>query len=226
MDTAARPALTSFNPGSGCGCKIAPNALREVIGASGFNPDQSWPTLLFGHEANEDAAVMDLGNGDVLVHTTDFFTPIVDDAFEFGQIAAANAISDVYAMGATPDMALAILCWPLDKLPAAMAGQVLAGARDTCTKAGIPSGRRAQHRCTAAHIWLSRYGPMPTRCLKNQWRRPAWRPPLPHQALGHWHCGHGHEERIGHQGRSHVGITNHVHPERGRRQTLQMGSTR
>ena len=138
MDSATRPALTSFNPGSGCGCKIAPNALREVIGASGFNPDQSWPTLLFGHEANEDAAVMDLGNGDVLVHTTDFFTPIVDDAFEFGQIAAANAISDVYAMGATPDMALAILCWPLDKLPAAMAGQVLAGARDTCTKAGIP----------------------------------------------------------------------------------------
>jgi selenide,water dikinase len=138
MDSATRPALTSFNPGSGCGCKIAPNALREVIGASGFNPNQSWPTLLFGHEANEDAAVMDLGNGDVLVHTTDFFTPIVDDAFEFGQIAAANAISDVYAMGATPDMALAILCWPLDKLPAAMAGQVLAGARDTCTKAGIP----------------------------------------------------------------------------------------
>ncbi len=81
---------------------------------------------------------MDLGNGDVLVHTTDFFTPIVDDAFEFGQIAAANAISDVYAMGATPDMALAILCWPLDKLPATLAGQVLAGARDTCTKAGIP----------------------------------------------------------------------------------------
>lgn len=138
MDTAARPALTSFNPGSGCGCKIAPNALREVIAASGFNPEQSWPTLLLGHESNEDAAVMDLGNGDVLVHTTDFFTPIVDDAFEFGQIAAANAISDVYAMGATPDMALAILCWPLDKLPATLAGQVLAGARDTCTKAGIP----------------------------------------------------------------------------------------
>ena len=182
--------------------------------------------LLFGHEANEDAAVMDLGNGDVLVHTTDFFTPIVDDAFEFGQIAAANAISDVYAMGATPDMALAILCWPLDKLPAAMAGQVLAGARDTCTKAGIPLAGGHSIDVPQPIFGLSGYRPMPSRCLKDQWRRSARRPPLPHQALGHWHCGHGHEKRIGHQGRSHVGITNHVHPERGRRQTLQMGSTR
>lgn len=138
MDSATRPALTSFNPGSGCGCKIAPNALREVIDASGHDPGEKWPTLLLGHESNEDAAVMDLGNGNVSVHTTDFFTPIVDDPFEFGQIAAANAISDVYAMGARPDLALAILCWPLDKLPAAMAGQVLAGARATCAKAGIP----------------------------------------------------------------------------------------
>ena len=138
MDTAARPALTSFNPGSGCGCKIAPNVLAEVIGASGFNPDQSWPTCLFGHEANEDAAVMDLGNGDVLVHTTDFFTPIVDDAFEFGQIAAANAISDVYAMGATPDMALAIFAGPWTNFPPLWRAKSCR-CTDTCTKAGIPS---------------------------------------------------------------------------------------
>ncbi|KRO68249.1 MAG: hypothetical protein ABR88_00585 [Cryomorphaceae bacterium BACL7 MAG-120322-bin74] len=131
-------ALTAFNPGSGCGCKIAPNALKEVLAASGFDPLEAYPTLLVGHDAHDDAAVMDLGNGEALVHTTDFFTPIVDDAFVFGQIAAANAISDVYAMGAKPDMALAILCWPLEKLSAKVAGEVLAGARDTCKKAGIP----------------------------------------------------------------------------------------
>ncbi|MDG1252332.1 MAG: selenide, water dikinase SelD [Schleiferiaceae bacterium] len=131
-------ALTSFNPGSGCGCKIAPNALQEVLGASGYDPKESWSDLLVGHDANDDAAVMDLGDGTALIHTTDFFTPIVDDPYTFGQIAAANALSDVYAMGGKPSMALAVLCWPLDKLPAKMAGQVIAGARDSCRKAGIP----------------------------------------------------------------------------------------
>ena len=131
-------ALTSFNPGSGCGCKIAPNALHEVLGSSGFDPNEHWPGLLVGHDANDDAAVMDLGDGTGLVHTTDFFTPIVDDPYTFGRIAAANALSDVFAMGGRPSMALAVLCWPLDKLPAKMAGQVIAGARESCRKAGIP----------------------------------------------------------------------------------------
>ena len=130
--------LTSFNPGSGCGCKIAPNVLQEVLGASGFLPQETWPGLLVGHDANDDAAVMDLGDGRSLVHTTDFFTPIVDDPFTFGRIAAANALSDVYAMGGTPQMALALLCWPLQTLPATMAGEVIAGARSICREAGIP----------------------------------------------------------------------------------------
>ncbi len=130
--------LTSFNPGSGCGCKIAPNALQEMLGASGMDPLEHWPGLLVGHTTSDDAAVMDLGDGRALIHTTDFFTPIVDDAFTFGCIAATNALSDVYAMGGTPQMALAVLCWPVQSLSTAMAGQVIAGARSVCKEAGIP----------------------------------------------------------------------------------------
>ena len=130
--------LTSFNPGSGCGCKIEPSKLHEVLESSNFDPSQSFDKLIVGHDQNDDAAVLDIGNGQALVHSTDFFTPIVDDPFEFGNIAGSNAISDIYAMGATPDMALAILGWPIDKLGSEMAGKVLAGAREACKKAGIP----------------------------------------------------------------------------------------
>ncbi len=131
-------ALTSFNPGSGCGCKIPPSKLKEVIDSSDYDPNQSFQKLIIGHDQNDDAAVMDLGDGQALVHSTDFFTPIVDDPFEFGSIAASNAISDIYAMGASPEMALAILGWPIDKLGPEMAGRVLAGARDVCKRAGLP----------------------------------------------------------------------------------------
>lgn len=127
--------LTQYSRSAGCGCKIAPAVLQEIIGPASATPHAN---LLVGNATNDDAAAYDMGNGTALIATTDFFMPIVDDAYDFGRIAAANAISDVYAMGGTPIMALAILGWPVDKLPAAIAQQVLAGARAICAEAGIP----------------------------------------------------------------------------------------
>ncbi|MEY4478888.1 MAG: hypothetical protein RL276_1193 [Bacteroidota bacterium] len=130
--------LTEFNPGSGCGCKLGPEALQCILGASGVRPSDHWPMLWVGHEHADDAAVVDLGDGRGLVQTVDFFTPIVDDPYDFGRIAATNALSDVYAMGGTPLSALALLAWPIERLPAALAGRVIEGARDVCRQAGIP----------------------------------------------------------------------------------------
>ena len=131
--------LTQYSHGAGCGCKIAPDVLSEIIGASGTAPE-AFPGLLVGNAERDDAAVLSLGDGTALISTTDFFMPIVDDPFTFGQIAATNAISDVYAMGGTPLLAIAILGWPIDKLPASVAGEVIAGARATCRQADIPLG--------------------------------------------------------------------------------------
>ncbi len=127
--------LTQFSHGAGCGCKIAPAVLEEILqsNSSAFLPSQ----LLVGNSSRDDAAVYDLGNGNALISTTDFFTPIVDDAFDFGRIAAANAISDVYAMGGKPLMAIAILGWPVEKLPVSLAQQVMEGARTICAEAQI-----------------------------------------------------------------------------------------
>jgi selenide,water dikinase len=130
--------LTEFNPGSGCGCKLGPEALQCILGASGVRSSDIWPQLWVGHEHADDAAVVDLGDGRGLVQTVDFFTPIVDDPYDFGRIAATNALSDVYAMGGRPISALALLAWPVERLPAALAGRVIAGARDVCREAGIP----------------------------------------------------------------------------------------
>ncbi len=128
--------LTQFSRGAGCGCKIAPAVLKEILET---NSDQSqFGNLLVGNQTSDDAAAYDMGNGNVLISTTDFFMPIVDDAYDFGRIAAANAISDVYAMGGTPLMALAILGWPIEKIPVSVARQVLEGARSICQLAGIP----------------------------------------------------------------------------------------
>ncbi|MCT4613287.1 MAG: selenide, water dikinase SelD [Marinifilaceae bacterium] len=127
--------LTQFSPGAGCGCKIAPKELEKILESSRCQILD--PNLIVGNDTKDDAAVLDLGNGTALISTTDFFTPIVDDAFDFGRIAATNAISDIYAMGGQPVLALAILAWPLDKLPTEMAKQVIEGAREVCTKAGI-----------------------------------------------------------------------------------------
>lgn len=128
--------LTQYAHGGGCGCKIAPAVLQEILktNTAPLFSDQ----LLVGNSTNDDAAAFDLGNGTVLISTTDFFLPIVDDPFDFGRIAAANSISDVYAMGAKPLMAIAILGWPVEKLPIAAAQQVLEGARAICAEAGIP----------------------------------------------------------------------------------------
>jgi selenide,water dikinase len=128
--------LTQFSRSSGCGCKIAPAVLEQIL-----KPDLAETTnekLLVGNSSNDDAAAYDIGNGDALICTTDFFMPVVDDAFSFGRIAAANAISDIYAMGGSPIIAIAILGWPVEKLPAELAQQVLSGARSICREAGIP----------------------------------------------------------------------------------------
>ncbi len=127
--------LTEYSSGAGCGCKIAPAVLASILQTNQSNVFD--PNLLVGNHSNDDAAVYDIGNGVATISTTDFFTPIVDDPFYFGKIAAANAISDVYAMGGKPILSIAILGWPVDKLPAFLAQQVLEGARASCAAAGI-----------------------------------------------------------------------------------------
>lgn len=128
--------LTQFSPGAGCGCKISPADLHDIIKQV---PDNSqFKELLVGCESRDDAAVYDIGNGQAIISTTDFFTPIVDDPYDFGRIAAANAISDVFAMGGKPVMAISILGWPLSKLSKDIAGRVIEGAVNICTLAGIP----------------------------------------------------------------------------------------
>ena len=128
--------LTQYSHGAGCGCKIAPAVLDRILKSEGSHP--AFSKLLVGNESKDDAAVYDLDNGTCLISTTDFFMPIVDDAFTFGAIASANAISDVYAMGGRPLMALAILGWPVEKLSPELAQQVLEGSRSVCAKANIP----------------------------------------------------------------------------------------
>lgn len=128
--------LTQYSHGGGCGCKIAPSVLSTILHSSFPAPENK--NLLVGNASNDDAAAYDLGNGTALISTTDFFMPIVDDAFSFGKIASANSISDVYAMGGKPIMAIAILGWPIEKIPAEVAQKVLEGARSICLEAGIP----------------------------------------------------------------------------------------
>jgi selenide,water dikinase len=128
--------LTEYSHGAGCGCKISPKVLDTIIASKlTIAPN---PNLLVGYSSKDDAAAYDLGNGQVILSTTDFFMPIADDAFDFGRIAATNAISDIYAMGGTPLMAIAILGWPVNTLPAELAQQVVDGGRQACSDAGIP----------------------------------------------------------------------------------------
>jgi len=128
--------LTQYSHGAGCGCKISPKVLSEIL--SKVPPQLRDPRLLVGYDSRDDAAVYRLDDEHAIVSTTDFFMPIVDDPFDFGAIASVNAISDIYAMAGRPLMAIAILGWPLDKLDPAIAGDVLIGARDACSRAGIP----------------------------------------------------------------------------------------
>jgi selenide, water dikinase len=136
MNAPEKIRLTAFSHGGGCGCKIAPAVLTEILAASpikGFCEN-----LMVGTETADDAAVYRLNDTQALVATTDFFTPVVDDPFDFGRIAATNAISDVYAMGARPIMALALVGMPLEKLPVSVIARVLEGGQSVCARAGIP----------------------------------------------------------------------------------------
>jgi len=136
MNAPERIRLTEFSHGGGCGCKIAPAVLSEILAAA---PIRGFPAdLMVGTETADDAAVYRLNDTQALVATTDFFSPVVDDPFDFGRIAAANALSDVYAMGARPIMALALVGMPLDKLPLSVIRKVLEGGESVCAKAGIP----------------------------------------------------------------------------------------
>lgn len=128
--------LTQFSHGGGCGCKIAPAVLSQLLAhaPAALVP----PDLLVGTETADDAAVYRLNDRQAIVATTDFFTPVVDDPFDFGRIAATNALSDVYAMGGQPIMALAVVGMPIDKLPAEVIGRILAGGASVCRDAGIP----------------------------------------------------------------------------------------
>ena len=128
--------LTSFSHGGGCGCKIAPGVLAEILkNSTGFPVPKE---LMVGIETADDAAVYKLNDEQALIATTDFFMPIVDDPFDFGRIAACNAISDVYAMGGTPIMALALVGMPINKLPLETIGQIIRGGEAICAEAGIP----------------------------------------------------------------------------------------
>ncbi len=128
--------LTQYSHGGGCGCKIAPGLLAEILGQ--FAPRASFPNLMVGTESSDDAAVWRLNDTQAIVATTDFFMPIVDDPFDFGRIAATNAISDIYAMGAQPLFALAIVGMPVDKLPVEAIRGILSGGEAVCAAAGIP----------------------------------------------------------------------------------------
>jgi selenide,water dikinase len=127
--------LTQYSHGAGCGCKISPKVLDKILTSK--LPKFSHPNLIVGNESRDDAAVFDLGDGSAVISTTDFFMPIVDDPFDFGRVAATNAISDVYAMGGKPIMAIAILGWPIDKLSPEVASLVIDGARSVCADANI-----------------------------------------------------------------------------------------
>jgi selenide,water dikinase len=127
--------LTEYSKAAGCGCKIAPAVLQEILKSE--QPSFIDPNLLVGYHSNDDAAVYRFNEKELIISTTDFFAPVVDDAFDFGRIAAANAISDIYAMGGKPFLSLALLGWPVDHLPVNLAREVMEGARSICKEAGI-----------------------------------------------------------------------------------------
>ena len=128
--------LTQYSHGGGCGCKIAPSVLSEIL--SGLPQAGLFPDLMVGLESSDDAAVYRLNDTQAIIATTDFFMPIVDDAFDFGRIAATNALSDIYAMGGQPILALAVVGMPIDKLPIQTIQQIMAGGAAVCQSAGIP----------------------------------------------------------------------------------------
>jgi selenide,water dikinase len=157
--------LTEYSHGAGCGCKISPEILDKILHqtSEGKVP---FPGLLVGNDTRDDAAVLDLGTGQALVSTTDFFMPIVDNPFDFGRIASVNALSDIYAMGGRPILALAILGWPISKLSPETAAQVLEGSRYVCAQAGIPLAGGHSIDCPEPIFGLSVNGLIEVRNIK------------------------------------------------------------
>ena len=133
---AEAPRLTDLAHGGGCGCKLAPSVLSQILAK--MPASREFKQLLVGAETADDAAVFQINERQAIVATTDFFMPIVDDAFDFGRIAATNALSDVYAMGGTPILALAVVGMPVGKLPVEVVQEILAGGASVCATAGIP----------------------------------------------------------------------------------------
>ncbi len=163
MDRPSPIRMTQYSHGAGCGCKIAPGILEEILKATG---PSKFPGLLVGFENKDDAAVFDLGDGTAIISTTDFFMPIVDDPYDFGRIASVNAISDVYAMGGIPLLAIGILGWPIDKLDPYWAGVMLQGARDVCGESGIPLAGGHSIDCPEPIFGLAVTGRVPISQLK------------------------------------------------------------
>jgi len=156
--------LTQYSHGAGCGCKISPAVLDTILHSN--LPKQKFPSLLVGNESKDDAAVFDIGDGTCIISTTDFFMPIVDDPFTFGAIASVNAISDVYAMGGEPFMAVAILGWPINKIAPEVAKEVLEGSRNICAEAGIPLAGGHSIDCPEPVFGLAVSGKMKKENLK------------------------------------------------------------
>lgn len=156
--------LTEYSSGSGCGCKIAPQVLEEIL--SGSQNQFFDKKLLVGYNTKDDAAVYDLDESNALISTVDFFTPIVDEPFDFGQIAAANAISDVYAMGGKPLLATAILGWPTTKLSPSVAKEVIEGAREICSHSMITIAGGHSIESPEPFFGLSVNGIVKKNCLK------------------------------------------------------------
>lgn len=156
--------LTQYSHGAGCGCKISPQVLQTILHSE--RAKFSDPNLLVGNETNDDAAVYDLGNGTSIISTTDFFMPIVDNPFDFGRIAATNAISDIYAMGGKPIMAIAILGWPVNLLAPEVAREVVEGGREACRQAGIALAGGHSIDAPEPIFGLAVTGIVPTACIK------------------------------------------------------------
>src|SRR6478609_7365468 len=156
--------LTQYSHGAGCGCKISPAVLDKMLHSD--LPKALFPNLLVGNESKDDAAVFDLGDGTCIISTTDFFMPIVDDPLTFGAIASVNAISDVYAMGGEPFMAIAILGWPINKIAPEVAKEVLEGSRKICADAGIPLAGGHSIDCPEPVFGLAVSGKMKKENLK------------------------------------------------------------
>lgn len=175
--------LTQYSHGAGCGCKISPKVLETIL-----HSEQAKfvdPNLLVGNETRDDAAVYDLGNGTSIISTTDFFMPIVDNPFDFGRIAATNAISDIFAMGGKPIMAIAILGWPINTLPPEIARDVIEGGRFACQQAGI-ARRWSLYRCAGADLRPGRHRRGAHRTREAQQHGATGLQTVPHQAAGRW----------------------------------------